>query len=47
MGIGNGFLNMTLIAQEMIARIDRWNCIKLKTLLLSKQLTARHGSTHL
>jgi hypothetical protein len=30
-GIGNDFLNRTPIAQEIKARIDKWECIKLKT----------------
>jgi hypothetical protein len=30
-GIGNDFLNKTLITQEIIIRIDKWDCIKLKT----------------
>jgi hypothetical protein len=31
MDIGNSILNRTPIAQEMRARIDKWDCIKLKT----------------
>jgi hypothetical protein len=35
-GISNYFLNRTLIAQETRARINKWNCIKLKKPLHSK-----------
>jgi hypothetical protein len=34
--IGNDFLNSTPIVQEIIARIDKRDCIKLKKLLYSK-----------
>jgi hypothetical protein len=30
-GRGNDFLNRTLIAQEIRARIDKWDCIKLES----------------
>jgi hypothetical protein len=30
-GIGKDFLNRTLVAHEIRARIDEWKCIKLKS----------------
>jgi hypothetical protein len=36
-GIGNLFLNRTSIAQEMRARIDKWDYIKLKSFYISKE----------
>jgi hypothetical protein len=44
MGIGNGFLNR---AQEIIMRIDKWNCNIFLKHPNNKQLTAGHGNTHL
>jgi hypothetical protein len=37
----NDFLNMNPIAQEIRARIDRWDCIKLKTFCTSKEIITR------
>jgi hypothetical protein len=31
-GIGNTFLNRTAIAQEITARIGKWDCVKFKFL---------------
>jgi hypothetical protein len=31
LGIGDDFLNRTLIAQKIIGRIDKWDCIKFKS----------------
>jgi hypothetical protein len=31
LGIGNYFLNRTPVVQEIRARIDKWDCIKLKS----------------
>jgi hypothetical protein len=38
--VGNTILNRTLIAQE-IERIDKWDCIKLKSLCTEKQAITR------
>jgi hypothetical protein len=35
--ISNSFLKMTPIAQEVRARIDKWNCIKIKRLVQQKK----------
>jgi hypothetical protein len=35
-GIGNYFLNRTPTAQEIRAKIDKWDCIKLKSFCTSK-----------
>jgi hypothetical protein len=40
-GIGNYFLNRTPINQEIRARIDKWNCIKLKNFCISKEKVTR------
>jgi hypothetical protein len=40
-GIGNGFLNTNLLAQEIRVRIDNWNCIKLKSNCTSKETIIR------
>jgi hypothetical protein len=39
--IGKYFLNSTPIAQEIRARIDKWNCIKFKSFCISKGTIAR------
>jgi hypothetical protein len=38
-GIGNIFLNRILIAQEIKARIDKWDYIKIKRFCTSKTVT--------
>jgi hypothetical protein len=40
-GIGNNFLNGTSIAQEVTAKIDKWDCIKLKGYCISKETISR------
>jgi hypothetical protein len=40
-GIGNIFLNSTPVSQEIRARIDKWDCIKLKCLHTSKEKITR------
>jgi hypothetical protein len=40
-GIGNNFLNRTPIAQEIRARIVRWDCIKLKIFCTAKETVNR------
>jgi hypothetical protein len=40
-GIGNAFLNRTLIAQEIRTRIDKWDCIKLKSFCTAKETITR------
>jgi hypothetical protein len=39
--IGNHFLNRTPIAQEIRARIDKWDCIKLKSFCTSEETVTR------
>jgi hypothetical protein len=39
--IGNGFLNRTPIAQEIIARVDKWDCITLKSFFTAKEIITR------
>jgi hypothetical protein len=39
--IGSYFLTKTLVAQEIRARIDKWNCIKLKSFCTSKETIAK------
>jgi hypothetical protein len=41
LGIGNDFLNRTLIAQEIRARIDKWGYIKLKSFFTAKEIISR------
>jgi hypothetical protein len=36
-GIGNSFLNRTLVTQEISARIDKWDCFTLKCFCSSKE----------
>jgi hypothetical protein len=43
--MGNYFLNGTSIAQER-SRIDKWDCIKLKTFHTSKETIIRMKTTH-
>jgi hypothetical protein len=40
-GIGNCFLNKTTIAQKIRARIEKWDCIKLKTFCASRETITR------
>jgi hypothetical protein len=40
-GIGNYFLNQTPIAQEIRARVDKWDFIKLKSFCTSEELMTR------
>jgi hypothetical protein len=37
--IGNCFLNKTPIAQEVRVRIDKWDCIELKSFTLKETIT--------
>jgi hypothetical protein len=39
--IGNTFLKRTPIAQKMRARIEKWNCIKLKSFCTVKETIIR------
>jgi hypothetical protein len=39
-GRGNDFLNRTPIAQEIRARIDKWDCTKLKSSAQQSEETA-------
>jgi hypothetical protein len=38
---GNNILNRTLITQQIKGRIDKWNCIKLKTFYSAKETITR------
>jgi hypothetical protein len=40
-GTGSYFLNRTPVAQEIRARIDKWDCIKLKSFCTSKEAIIR------
>jgi hypothetical protein len=39
--VGKNFLKRTPIAQEIRPRIDKWDCIKLKSLCTSKEAMIR------
>jgi hypothetical protein len=41
LGIGNYFLTRNPIAQERRARIDKWDCIKLKSFCTAKETITR------
>jgi hypothetical protein len=41
LGIGNEFLNRTAIAQQKRERIDKWDCIKLKSFCTVKEIITR------
>jgi hypothetical protein len=40
-GIGNGFLNRTQMAQKLREKIDKWDCIKLKRICTTKEMVTR------
>jgi hypothetical protein len=40
-GIGNYFLNRTLTAQEIAAKIDKWDCITLKGFCTLKETVSK------
>jgi hypothetical protein len=40
-GIGNDFLSRILITQELRARIDKWDCIKLKSFCKAQEIITR------
>jgi hypothetical protein len=42
----NNFLNESSIAQEIRARIDKWDCIKLKSLSTTKEMVTRMKTQH-
>jgi hypothetical protein len=44
-GLGNYFVNRTLITQEIRARINKWDCIKLKGFCTSKTKTKTKTKT--
>jgi hypothetical protein len=44
-GTGSDFLNRTPIAQEIRARIDKWDCVILKSFCTSKE-TMNEETTH-
>jgi hypothetical protein len=41
-----GILNRTPITQEVRARIDKWDCIKLKNFCTAMEITPRMKSQH-
>jgi hypothetical protein len=45
-GIGNFFLNKTPVAQEIRARIDKRDSIKLKSFCMSKETVTRIKRPH-
>jgi hypothetical protein len=40
-GIDTGFLISTLTVQEVIAKLDIWDCIKIKTFCTAKEIINR------
>jgi hypothetical protein len=46
MGISHYFLNRSPFAQEIKARIDNWDCNKLKFLLIKKNSYQNQETTH-
>jgi hypothetical protein len=40
-GTGNNFLSKTLVAQEMRARIGKWECIKLTGFCIANEIVNR------
>jgi hypothetical protein len=45
MDISNYFLNRNPIAQDIRARIDKWDCIKLKSFCISKETVNQNQET--
>jgi hypothetical protein len=45
-GIGNYFLSKTLVLQEIKARMDKWDFMKLKFLHLKRQNYQNQETTH-
>jgi hypothetical protein len=39
--VGNNFLNRLPIAQELRERIDKWDCMKLKSFCTAKEVVTR------
>jgi hypothetical protein len=46
LGIGDDFLNRTLIAQKIIGRIDKWDCIKFKRFCTAMETVTRLKREH-
>jgi hypothetical protein len=44
-GISNYFLNISPFAQEIRARIDKWDCNKFKSFRTSKEIITRKKTT--
>jgi hypothetical protein len=40
-GIGNGFLN-GIAAQQLRERMDKWDCMKLKSFCTKKEMVSKH-----
>jgi hypothetical protein len=40
-GIGANFTNKTVMAQQLRERIDKWNCMKLKSFCTAKEMVTR------
>jgi hypothetical protein len=40
-GIGSNFLNRTVIAQQIKDKIDKWDCLKLKSFYIAKETVTR------
>jgi hypothetical protein len=45
-GIGNGFLSRTLIAQQIRERMNKWDCIKLKSFCTAKETVKTQETAH-
>jgi hypothetical protein len=43
--IGNNFLNRTLMAQQTRERMNKWDCIKLKSFCIVKETATRFKET--
>jgi hypothetical protein len=43
-GIGNNFLNRILTAQHLRERMNKWDCIKLKSFCTAKEIVTRFKS---
>jgi glycine cleavage system regulatory protein len=47
LGTGNNFLNQTLIVQEIVVKIDKWDCIKVKSFCTAITRVKRHNKSYI
>jgi hypothetical protein len=45
-GISNNFLRRTQMAQQLRERIDKWDCIKLKSFCTTKEMASKLKRLH-